>query len=168
MANEITFEDVYRAHAPRVYRFCLSILRNPAAAEDIANTAFESAFKAFDRRPEDPEKIISWLMRIAYNAAVDDLRKNTRWRRLHDRIGRQTNIQTEDPVRHVELRADVSKVLDAIAQLRPKDQKFLWLRLGGELSYADAAEVVKMSERAVAVATRRAMERLRESLGEEE
>jgi len=163
--SEITFEDVYRAHLPRVYRFCFSLMRDEDKAKDIASETFVSAFANFDKCPNDPDKTRVWLMTIAHNAAMDAFRKGKRWRGLYERLGRNAQDQAEDPMRSVELRADVRRVRDAIAEFRPKDRLLLALRLGSELSYADIAVITKMNERAVAMATRRALSNLRSTLG---
>ena len=49
----VPFDEVYRQLAGPVYRFCLSQVGEPAAAEDVAAQAFASAFAAYQRvRPD--------------------------------------------------------------------------------------------------------------------
>ena len=70
------FERIYRRHARDVYRFALSVVRNPLEAEDVTQTTFLNAYRALERgdRPDRPR---SWLLAIAHNA----IRSRDRWRR---------------------------------------------------------------------------------------
>ncbi|MCA1655641.1 MAG: hypothetical protein LC635_04185 [Pseudonocardiaceae bacterium] len=42
-----SFEQVYRTHAARVYRYCLSQVSNRGDAEDLAADVFAGAFHAY-------------------------------------------------------------------------------------------------------------------------
>src|SRR5919202_675423 len=75
----LTFDEVYREHAARVYRFCLSQLRNPTEAEDVAAEVFVSALAAYDRTRPSAEDVQPWLLRIARNEIIDRERKRKRW-----------------------------------------------------------------------------------------
>jgi RNA polymerase sigma-70 factor (ECF subfamily) len=68
--SDEAIERLFRSHWPRAYRVALTIARDPAAAEDIAQEAFLAAIRRLDRfdrrRPFGP-----WLHRIAVNRAID-------------------------------------------------------------------------------------------------
>src|ERR671924_1857856 len=63
-------EDLFRRHWAGAYRAAWVVMRDAAAAEDIAQEAFISAVRALDRfdrrRPFAP-----WLHRIVVNRAID-------------------------------------------------------------------------------------------------
>src|SRR4051794_17756525 len=61
-----SFERLYRRHARDVYRFVLAVVRNPAEAEDVTQSAFLNAYRAF-KRGERPDRPRSWLFAIAHN-----------------------------------------------------------------------------------------------------
>ena len=46
-APPTAFEQVYRDHAARVFRYCLSQVSNRGDAEDLAADVFAAAFHAF-------------------------------------------------------------------------------------------------------------------------
>ena len=50
------FERLYRRHVADVYHYALAVLRNPADAEDVTQTAFLNAYSAYSRgaRPGSP------------------------------------------------------------------------------------------------------------------
>jgi RNA polymerase sigma-70 factor, ECF subfamily len=63
-------EELFRRHWPHTHRAAFLIVRDAAAAEDIAQEAFLSALSAlgrFDRR----RPFAPWLHRIAVNRAID-------------------------------------------------------------------------------------------------
>src|SRR5712692_11930189 len=63
-------EALFRYHWPRAYRAAYLVVRDSAAAEDIAQEAFLAAVRGLDRfdrrRPFGP-----WLHRIVVNRAID-------------------------------------------------------------------------------------------------
>jgi RNA polymerase sigma-70 factor (ECF subfamily) len=68
--SEAAVEELFRRHWPHTHRAAYLIVRDSAAAEDIAQEAFLSALSALDRfdrrRPFAP-----WLHRITVNRAID-------------------------------------------------------------------------------------------------
>src|SRR5213595_2417238 len=62
-----SFELLYRRHARDVYRYTLALLRNPADAEDVTQTTFLNAYRAY-LRGEEPIRPRNWLIKIAHNA----------------------------------------------------------------------------------------------------
>src|SRR5207244_7180620 len=65
------FELLYRRYAQDVYRYALALLRNPADAEDVTQTTFLNAYRAY-LRGEDPIKPQNWLIKIAHNARSEE------------------------------------------------------------------------------------------------
>src|SRR5215212_4469290 len=70
---EPAFEQLYRDHARDVYQYALAVLANPADAEDVTQTTFLNAYRAF-QRGERPPKPHNWLIAIAHNVC------RMRWR----------------------------------------------------------------------------------------
>ena len=59
-------DELYRAHAPAVYRYAYAVLGNQADAEDVTQTTFMNALRALERG-EHPRKPENWLVTIAHN-----------------------------------------------------------------------------------------------------
>src|SRR6476469_433063 len=86
--SRVAFDALYRAAASDVHAYVRSIVRDPAAAEDVTAAAFERAFRcrrSFDARRGSER---AWLFGIARNAALDELRRP-----------RRTTALTVDPAR---------------------------------------------------------------------
>ena len=75
MTNE-RFRALVEEYQTQVYNLALRMMREPAAAEDVCQEAFISAYRAFSSfRGENPK---AWLMRIATNTCYDFLRRSAR------------------------------------------------------------------------------------------
>ena len=159
------FSEAYERFRDPIYAFCLSQTRDPAAAEDLAAEVFVSAFKAYERTRPDSEGVQFWLFRIARNAVIDRSRATARWRQFMIRAA------AEAPVTHtveatVMANEQLRRANVAMAQLARRDQLLIGLRVVSDLSFADIAKVMRMSEHAAGAATRRALDRVRELLSE--
>src|SRR5918992_781464 len=75
--QERSFERLYRRHVGDVYRYALVVLRNPQDAEDVTQTTFLNAYRAY-RRGEEPQKPLNWLITIAHNVCRQRFRQATR------------------------------------------------------------------------------------------
>jgi RNA polymerase sigma-70 factor (ECF subfamily) len=163
----LSFEQVYREHSSLVYRFCLSLVRDPAEAEDVAAEVFVSALASYERTLPGPGEVRPWLLRIARNEVID---RDRRRRRRSVLLARFFSGRSEaDPQINIEaqvlVRDELRGVLDAMRRLSARDRQLVGLRLAADLPYAEIAEVLGMSEHAVTVATRRALQKLRDHLG---
>ncbi len=161
-----------REHSTNVYNLALKLTGDPAAAEDVLQETFLSAFKAIPRF-EGKAKLSTWLYRIAFNATQMRLRK----RQLEtvsldepdeDEEGvsppRELADWSENPEQAL-LDAELRRVMDEAVEALPQTLKsaFVLRDLNG-LSTAQAAEVLGISEEAVKSRLLRARLALRERL----
>src|SRR5919205_1208532 len=75
--SDRAFEKLYQRHVGDVYRYALVVLRNPADAEDVTQTTFMNAYRAYARgeRPRTPQ---NWLIAIAHNVCRQRFRQAAR------------------------------------------------------------------------------------------
>ncbi len=163
------------AHAPALYRLALRLTGDPQEAEDVLQDTFLSAFQALDRF-DGRSSLRTWLHRIALNAALMRLRKQ-----------RGRVIVSLDSSQDDDAQGDLSEVLpasepdaealltqqetaallgDAIEQLPPALREAFVLREVEELSTAETARRLGISEGAVKVRLHRARRALRAYLSE--
>ncbi len=71
------FERLYRRHVRDVYHYALAVLRNPSDAEDVTQTTFMNAYRAYERG-ERPDKPRNWLIAIAHNVCRQRFRQAAR------------------------------------------------------------------------------------------
>jgi RNA polymerase sigma-70 factor, ECF subfamily len=71
------FEILYDRHAPTAYSLILRIVRDRVIAEDVLQETFWQVWsKAHDYKGEG--KVAAWLLRIARNRSIDELRRQKR------------------------------------------------------------------------------------------
>src|ERR671935_2005359 len=155
LARDLAFERLYRRYVKDVYHYALAMLRNPADAEDVTQTTFLNAYRAF-KRGERPLKPHNWLIKIAHNAA------RTRYARSMRRV---SEVPLED---HLDALAaaddekpDLREVLDALGRLPLNQRAALVMRELEGRSYADIAETLGVSVPAVETLIFRARRSLR-------
>ena len=155
-----SFEALYRRTFPRVYGYVASLLRDPAAAEDVTAQAFERAYckrRSFRATRGSSE---AWIFGIARNAALDELRK----RKL--RAGLQIEIEDDSsptPAEYAELTLRRETVRAALATLDPREREIVALKFAGELGNAEIAKVLRISESNAGTRLHRALEKLRKA-----
>ena len=158
-AAAIDFEALYRDCRDDVYAYVATMLRDPAAAEDVVASAFERAYRK--RRQFDARRGTSraWMFGVARNAALDELRRRRRHAVLPldpaDESGPPLD-EVEDPVRRAAVRA-------ALESLRPRDREIVALKFGAGLSNGELATVLGTSESNAGTLVHRAMTTLREA-----
>lgn len=158
------FDEVYRRCAQPVYRFCLSQVRDPTDAEDLAADTFAAAFTAYERTRPDADGVLPWLLRIARNGAVDHHRRQSRRSALLDRFRRTggRDVAPTDVEREIVVRAELRELLARCQRLSVKDRTLIGLRVAADLTYQEIGAVMGMSEHAATVAAGRALGRLRD------
>jgi RNA polymerase sigma-70 factor (ECF subfamily) len=65
---------LFESYHDRIYRYVLSLVKNPAEAEDLTQDTFLRAYRHGDSL-RDPEAVRGWLYRIATHVCLDRLRQ---------------------------------------------------------------------------------------------
>lgn len=159
----LPFTSVYEQHADAVYRYCLAMLGDPAAAEDVAAQAFVNAYAAYGRVEPDPDGVRPWIFRIARNAAIDHRRRSRRRAMLLGRLGGD-EPSAVDVETTAALREELRQALLAVGGLGRRDRELVGLRVAAGLSFAEIADLMGMTEQAARTATHRALGRVRAAL----
>lgn len=145
-------EAAYRAHYRNVYRYVLSLTRSADDAQDITAEVFECAIGAWAEPPDSP---LPWLLLTARRIATD------RWRRARRQAVLLLGISRPEPSAG-EAEANFWAWFDAVAKvLTGRQREALTLRYQDDLSDADIATVMGLSESGVRSLVARAIEALR-------
>jgi len=154
------FEALYRSSRDDVYAYVMTLLRDPAAADDVTALAFERAYRrrrTFDRRRGEER---AWLFGIARNAALDELRRRKRVASLTVDPEDVSEVK-DDEAAEVALRR--TAVRAALTELPARDREVIALKFGAGLRNTELAKVLGVSETAAGTLLYRAMERLRKA-----
>jgi RNA polymerase sigma-70 factor, ECF subfamily len=155
------FESLYRASRNDVYAYVMTLLRDPAAAEDVTALAFERAYRrrrTFDRRRGEER---AWLFGIARNAALDELRRRRRVTALASEPAQEA-VPVDD-LGEAEVALRRTAVQSALARLSAREREIVALKFHGGLSNAEMARVLGVSESNAGTLLYRTMEKLRKA-----
>ena len=153
-----SFERIYRKHVGDVYRYALAVLRQPADAEDVAQTTFLNAYRAY-QRGERPRNAQNWLITIAHNVCRQRFRQAQRRPdevTFDDRVGEIVPEEDRGP--------NAEDIQRALGYLAFNQRAALVMRELEGRSYAEIAEILETSVSAVETLLFRARRALREQL----
>src|SRR3954469_18871165 len=136
------FEQLYKRHARDVYQYALALLANPADAEDVTQTTFMNAYRAF-QKGERPLKPHNWLIAIAHNVC------RMRWRQAGSRPREVTLEDAPEPATRDDDHPDLDEVLTALAALSFNQRSALVMRELEGRSYQEIAGMLELSVSAV-------------------
>jgi len=154
-----------RDYSGLLYRVALSVLRHPAEAEDVVQDVFVRVLQQ-KRHLGDIVEIRPWLVRIAWNLALDRTRR-TRPQQM-DEVFAAGLVSAEVPAdQALAEAARIRQVLDAMERLPKNERQALLLSAMEELSTAEIGTILGKSESSVRSLLFRARTHLRERLGDE-
>jgi RNA polymerase sigma factor (sigma-70 family) len=160
------FEALFHGCAADVHAYAFSLLGDRASAEDVTALAFERLYRARSRLDGARGTPRAWLFTIARNAALDELRRRRRQPPAGGdgqlAVDQQTtgDHQAERAIEQAERRASVRV---ALAGLPARERELVLLKFHGQLSNAELARVLGISESNAGTRVHRALNRLRES-----
>ena len=135
--------DLVVEHGDAVYRLALSIVRDNALAEDIAQDTLVKAWLALATLRSDAS-LRSWVLRITHNTAISTLRS----RRAVVVDPQEMPEPTTAPERSVESRVQGGEVIndfvEALDELDELSRSIVVLREVEDLSYEEIAEVLNV------------------------
>lgn len=137
------FDTIVEKYGDFVYNVAYRMMGSPEDAEDVAQEAFLSAYRAFDRfRGES--RVTTWLYRITVNAALMKLRKEKRARTLTRTGLEDVDIPDlgETPERAASTSELGAKLQEGISYLPPDLRAAVVLRDVNGLSNAEAADAL--------------------------
>lgn len=153
------FDELYRSHEARIYRFCHRLSANSADAEDLAQEVFLAAFRGLPRFA-GRASVTTWLYKIALN----------RWRTFKSRDRLRTE-QLDESVPDQESSPDSSSAsleriaLDQAMSRLPAIQREALLLVKGEgLTCREAAWALGIPEGTLKFRVYQAIEKLRAAL----
>ena len=140
-ADPQELHDLVVEHGDAVYRLALSIVRDNALAEDIAQDALVKAWLALPTLRSNTS-IRSWVLRITHNTAISTLRT----RRAIVVDPQELPDQSTQPERSVESRVQSGEVVNdfvaALDELDDLSRSIVVLREVEGLSYDEIADVL--------------------------
>jgi len=165
------FNALVAAYQDQVYNLCLRMLGSQQPAEDVTQETFISAYRNVGRM-RGPS-VRSWLLRIAANACIDELRRRKRHpqlsldsRRNDDELEGSYDVPDSAPgPEQVTVRVELRQALEAELLQLPVDQRLAVVLCDVEgLAYEEIASAMGTSVGTVKSRISRGRSRLRSAL----
>jgi RNA polymerase sigma factor (sigma-70 family) len=157
--SDAAFERLYKRHVKDVYRYSLAVLGERSDAEDVTQTTFLNAYRAFQRgeRPEKPE---NWLITIAHNVC------RQRFRQARHRPNEVEFDEAAGAATDEQPGPSAEDLRRAFSQLPATQREALVMRELEGRPYAEIAGILGISVSALETLIFRARRNLREQLDE--
>jgi RNA polymerase sigma-70 factor (ECF subfamily) len=161
--DESAFAELFERHAEAVWNHAYRLTGSWARAEDLASATFLTAWRKRTEVTLIRESALPWLYTVTANLARGEHRKSVRFLRAIRRLDAPELV--DDHADAVADRIDGDRrlraVLDEIARLPKAEREAVELCLLGEVSTADAAELLGVTEATVRSRISRARAHLR-------
>jgi len=155
------FDVLFRRWSGPLLRYLERMLRDRAVAEELVQEAFIRVHEARERYRPDA-RFSTWLYRIATNLALNELRR-PRHRAVHRSADAGPGTEAV-----VDARRRGAAAARALGELPEKQRAALCLAAVEGLSYAEVAEALDVTEKAVKSLVHRARSSLARRLAGEE
>jgi RNA polymerase sigma-70 factor (ECF subfamily) len=158
-------EELFAQHSTEIHTYLSRMVRDPELAADLTQDTFVRAYRSLDSL-EDPSKARPWLFRIAYNLALDEIRR----RRIVRFLPWTGESRGSAPsAERLAMDARLSSSLErALARIPERQRAALLLSELNDLTGQELATALGVSHVAARALLTRARESLRVALAEEE
>ncbi len=173
--DEAAFDRLVETYSSQVFALLTRFLGARSNREDMVQEVFLRVIRARDRY-EPSARFSTWLYRIAFNLSVNESQRAS-GKEFHpsdasasadahefDRMDELSDERVADPAARMAQTDIVRAVRGAIARLPENQRMVLILAKYEEMPYADIANVIGSSEKAVKSLVHRARENLRAEL----
>ena len=141
------FASLYDRYSELVYSTALRVLADPGSAEDTTQEVFVRLWKKPDSFIAGRGRFMSWIVSVARNRAVDDLRSRSRRRKREViAVGQPAEDGTadiadesENPLRSAELRDMRTHILAALREIPSNQRQVLELAYFGGFTQQEIA-----------------------------
>ena len=158
----VSFKDLYKKYSSDVYRFAYWLTGNAPEAEDITSETFIRAW--INLKSIRTETLKAYLFTIARNFYLQQLRKQKRY-------GKLTEMHPDPrpgPEQVAEHNDELQLMQRILKTLPESDRTAFVLRVQHDLSYAEIARILALSEVAVKVKVHRARKKMLAACSETE
>jgi RNA polymerase sigma factor (sigma-70 family) len=155
--RNVYFEELYDRYVDKVYRKCLSFIKDQAQAEDFTHDIFLRLVLKIGAFKED-SKFSTWLYSITYNYCMDQIRIAKK--QAEEALDENYDLEEEDDdTEMVEMQGKaLKKALDSVD---PDEKAIILMKYQDDFSIKEIAETFNLTESAVKMRLMRTKEKLK-------
>lgn len=154
-------EEIYNQYSLTIYKYLFCLTKNPDLSEELTQETFLAAIKKIDQfRGES--KLSVWLCQIAKHLWYRELKKNKKYKNISfEEISEEISLKetTEEIIGQKE---EKLKLFKDMQKLDKKAREVMYLRLIGNLTYDEIAEILGKTSTWARVTFFRAKQKIKE------
>lgn len=171
--DQKAFGKLVNRYLPLVYNTLYRMTQNHELSEEMAQEAFLKAYNHLDSFDLERGNFKPWILRIATNATISELRKQSKVVSLNalEEAGNwgEADHQTEEDIETaLERRLSSQEAMQALQKLDVKYRQVLILRYQNELSYEEIAQALNIPINTVRTWIKRGLEKLKTQVKNQE
>jgi RNA polymerase sigma-70 factor (ECF subfamily) len=155
--KNLYFEELYERYSEKVYRKCLSFIKDKARAEDFTHDIFLKVITKIGTFKENA-RFSTWLYSITYNYCMDMLRKQKKLQ--EDSIDEPLEF-IEETVDHELLSMKKEGLQKSLEEISPDEKAMLLMKYQDDFSIKEIAQTFKISESATKMRLLRTKEKMK-------
>ena len=155
-------EQLYDRHAAGLFAFLMTLIRDESETRDI----LQEIFIRLARRPDllaGVQREREFLLRLAHNQAIDQLRRRNSRARAHTAMGQEATSPFA-PASDPDQAAYRDQLADALGELPEEQRAVVHLKLWEGLTFDAIASLLGLSPNTAASRYRYGVDKLRERL----
>jgi RNA polymerase sigma-70 factor (ECF subfamily) len=156
------FGLLYDRYSNKVYRKCLSIVKDQSTAQDLVHDIMVKIFLSLPKF-QGRSRFSSWVYAITYNKCIDYLRNQKKLKESELDPERDGEAEEDDAISEQELASiKASRLKELLWKLSESDRMILMMKYMDELPVKEIEELLNIKSSAVKMRLKRARERLLE------
>ena len=166
--DHVAFTELFERHAEAVWNYAYRLTASWSQAEDLLSATFLTAWRKRGDAQLVRDSALPWLYTVTANRARTEWRASRRALRLVTRLTPQDERDHADDVAaRTDAQRRLAAVVAAIAKLPASEREIAQLCLLGDVSTADAAALLGITESSVRARVSRTRARLRDLTSED-
>ncbi len=163
--DQAAFHRFYLETEPFLRRY-ISVRVAASEVDDVMAETYLRVYRSADRFRDEGRPAAAWLVTIARNLLASHHRTKAR-RAAHGPINSGDARLSGEVDDELLDRSGDAELLEALAELKPRQRRVLELRFFDERTVAECASEMTMSDQGVRALTYRALQALRSRLGDD-
>lgn len=158
-------EEIYKKYSQKIYKYLYGLTNDTELAQELMQETFYSAIRGINTFKGN-SKISVWLYEIAKNKWKNYLRENSKRKAVFFNDSKEVEkVKFEDELlEQLTTRGEVLDLYKAIHKLEEEVREVFYLRIKGDLSFKEIAEITGKSEEWARVNFYRGKLKLKEEL----
>lgn len=167
--DEKAFAKIYDLYVEKIYRFIFFKVSNAQEAEDLTSEVFLKAWQ-YIKEGKKIKTINAFLYTIARNKIIDHYRKNSRTNLLDldNNEVKEVIGKSFDLAKKIDNEIGLNNITKFLDQLKAEYKEAILLKYVDDYSTDEIAEILSKNKGNVRVLLHRALEALKEIMGEAE